>query len=284
MLVPTMTPEEIYADMCKDAAWLNDQITYKIYPSVQKKIKRCTIFPFIHGCTLESKVTKNQYNVIFVAYSRGDWNRPCSIIYLKYTHESGKTLIYIENHRFAIRIYTPHFISRYKERMADLVNKFSEISSLDIEAFFMLRNWDVVEMSTLKDYRSANPNSDLTKTLENIESQSRFKKDSDYERYTVACAMGVCLCEKHKTNPNISIYDTFLSPDLLKETQMVDFVPAYSHVMLNAMCREYPRHKDFIVKEWNNSYNKIPEDAPIIPYMVEEINKLLDKFPISALY
>ena len=35
MLVPTMTPEEIYADMCKDAAWLNDQITYKIYPSVQ---------------------------------------------------------------------------------------------------------------------------------------------------------------------------------------------------------------------------------------------------------
>jgi hypothetical protein len=168
--------------------------------------------------------------------------------------------------------------------MADLVNKFSEVSSLDIEAFFMLRNWDVVEMRTLKDFRIANPNSDLTKTLENIENQSRFKKDSDYERYTVACAMGVCLCEKHKTNPNISIYDTFLSPDLLKETQMVDFVPAHTHVMLNAMCREYPRQKDFIINEWNNSRYKIPEDAPIIPYMVEEINKLLEKYPISALY
>jgi hypothetical protein len=54
--------------------------------------------------------------------------------------------------------------------------------------------------------------------------------------------------------------------------------------MLNAMCREYPRQKDFIINEWNNSRYKIPEDAPIIPYMVEEINKLLDKYPISALY
>ena len=35
MLVPTMTPEEIYAEMYKDAAWLEDRITNKIYPSIR---------------------------------------------------------------------------------------------------------------------------------------------------------------------------------------------------------------------------------------------------------
>lgn len=284
MLVPTMTPEEIYADMCKDAAWLNDQITYKIYPSVQKKIKRCTIFPFIHGCTLQSKVTKNQYNIIFFAYSRGDWNRPYSVIYTKYTHESGKTLIHIENARFAIRIYTPHFISRYKERMADLVENYRGLASVDIEAFFILRNWDVVEMHTLKDFCRANPNSGLAKHLERIDNQSKFWKDSDYERYSVACSMGMCLCERHKTNPYISIYDTFISPDLLKETQWVDFVPAYSHVMLNSLCRVHPKHKDRIVSEWNSWKNNLPEDANLIQFMLDLINELIERYPLPALY
>ena len=284
MLVPTMTPEEIYAEMYKDSAWLQDRIADKIYPSIQKMIKRRSLFPFFHVTSVKSAKTHIEYNVAFFAYSRGDWNRPYCVIYTKYTHESGKTLVYIEHNRFAIRIYTPHFMQRFKERQNEYVSDNETLANIDLELLFIARNWEVKEMDLLKSFAEESQNQKLSQKFEEISSWSKFKQDSDYERYTVACLLGMCLCERNKKHPDISIFDTFVTPDLFKFNQWIDFVPAYSHVVLNTLTRVYPRQKEHIVKEWNNSINECPDDGDPLKYMLDKVDELMSRYPVPQLF
>lgn len=284
MLVPTMTPEEIYAEMYKDAEWLEDKINCKLTLEAMKLAKRAKRFPWHKVYVVKSEKTQISYNVIFLAHQRGDWNRLMCIIYTKYSHESGKTLIYLERKRFAIRIYTPHFLQRYKERQKEHVEKFQDFASLDIEFFFLLRNWEVAEMTLFKSFIDEDPNSFVAQKIKEMQNRTKFWQDSDYERYSVACIMGMCLCERHKQNKNISIFDTFISPDLLKGEQFLDFIPAYAQVLLNAIVREYPRQRELISREWEHtleSSNDV-EDKPL--YIIDKLEELSTRYPISAIF
>lgn len=283
MLVPTMTPEEIYAEMYKDAVWLQDKIKYKIYPAIQKMIKRESRFPFFNLSSIKSKKTHIEYNIAFFAYSKGDWNRPYCVIYTKYTHESGRTLVYIERDRFAIRIYTPHFMQRFKERQNEFVSQNDTLANIDLELLFIARNWEVEEMNLLKNFAEKYQHQQLSQKLDEVSSWSKFKQDSDYERYTVACLLGMCMCERNKKNPSISIFDTFITPDLFKWNQWLDFIPAYSQVVLNNLTRVYPRQKSHIIKEWNNLFCDNSDDDPFTS-MVEKMDELMTKYPLPQLF
>ena len=283
MLVPTMTPEEIYAEMYKDAAWLQERINNRLAPEVIKKLKRVKRFPHLSMNTLCSEKTKIVYNVVFYAYQHRDWETPRMFIYTKYTHETGKNLVYIEPKKFAIRIYTPHFMQRYKEREHKRVEEYSPIASNDIELFFLLRNWDVEEMKLVKSVLEIAPDDPLAKIIKERQEQSRFWQDPDYDRYSAACITGMCLCERHKKNPNISIYDTYINLNMLKYTQLFDFLPAYSRVFLDAICRAYPRHKETVIKEWQEAIGAAPENPKLIEIMCEKIEDINSRYPLHAL-
>jgi hypothetical protein len=94
----------------------------------------------------------------------------------------------------------------------------------------------------------------------------------------------MCLCERNKKNPDISIFDTFVTPDLFKYNQWIDFIPAYSHVVLNTLTRVYPRQKEHIVKEWNNSINECPDDGDPLKYMLDKVDELMSRYPVPQLF
>ena len=82
MLVPTMTPEEIYAEMHKDADWLWNQIVKKFHPVFQKQVKRSNSFPCAKMFLATSRDTKITYHIVFVVHNRGGWDKiPTIIIY-----------------------------------------------------------------------------------------------------------------------------------------------------------------------------------------------------------
>lgn len=285
MLVPTMTPEEIYAEMHKDAAWLQNEISYKIYPQYSKRVKKMLRFPDLKPYTLISKTTHIEYVVIFFSYQHSDWKRPYCVVYTKYAHETGNTLVYLENDRFAIRLYTSHFLQRYRERNAENIAKFEHIANLDFEFFFILRNWDVDEMQFNKSMIEQMPKNPYWKSVKEQMENSRFWQDPDYERYSVACLSGMCLCERHKENKDISIYDTYISFDLLKSSQGLDFMGSYSIVFLNALDRVYPRQKQKIRDEWENMIKSLEkyDYANGISIFIDKMQELSERYPISAI-
>ena len=286
MLVPTMTPEEIYRAIYSDAKWLQDRI-FRLFPEIEKQIKRSKQFPFIAARIINSPTTKIAYNIVFFAYQKSDWDKRHFIIYTTYTHEGGKTLVYVDNKKFAIRIYTPHFMQRYKERHADYVNENSHIAKYGIEVFFILRNWEVVEMTRIKTIiqETMETDPDLARTLEYRMTKSKFEQDPNYERYSVACMHGMCLCERSKDkNIDISIYNTFVATKQLIEEQFIDFIYAYGEVVLTTICRMYSRQRDMIAKEWNTELNNIPEGKTRYECMVEKINEFCLRYPIPAYF
>ena len=286
MLVPTMTPEEIYRAIYSDAKWLQDRI-FRLFPEIEKQIKRSKQFPLLTARIINSPKTKIEYNLAFFAYQKSDWDKRHFIIYTTYTHEGGKTLVYVDNKKFAIRIYTPHFMQRYKERHADYVNENSHIAKYGIEVFFILRNWEVVEMTRIKTIiqETMETDPDLARTLEYRMTKSKFEQDPNYERYSVACMHGMCLCERSKDkNIDISIYNTFVATKQLIEEQFIDFIYAYGEVVLTTICRMYSRQRDMIAKEWNTELNNIPEGKTQYECMVEKINEFCLRYPIPAYF
>ena len=282
MLVPTMTPEEIYAEMRKDALWLQNKMNDKLIPEARKKVKRAKRYPYITRYVLKSENTNIEYRAVFFAYQHRDWENPRCILYTKYAHESGKTLVYLEQNRFAIRLYTHHFLHRYRERLSERAEELSALANLDFELYFIIQNWDVEEMRTINYMINADPDSELAKILKSQKEKSRFWQDPDYERYSAACLSGVCLCERHKSNPNISIYDTFINISMLKLTQLVDFIPAYSRVFLEKICYCYPRQRKIIANEWNEFVDNVPHDENSLDAMIDKICELTTRYPLSA--
>lgn len=238
MLVPTMTPEEIFAELQKDYDFLNNKIREKCVSPFCKYVKRAMRGPFVKVYTLTSSKTSIQYGVICFAYNKGEWKNPHVLVYTRYSHEGGTTLIMFEEDRFAIRIYTPHFMARYKERFGELLNDEQEtllVSSPMV--MFILRNHDDLEPDTMSALQEVLPKEELKKFEHG---EGKFIQDENYERYTMVCQDGLCLCERHKQNNCISIYDTYISPDKFFENQVLDFMPAANLLLLRRLHNAYP--------------------------------------------
>lgn len=287
MLVPTMTPEEIHAELFKDAPWLQDEINLTLFKEYGKHVKRTNKFPDIKLYTRRSKKTQIFYYIAFFSYRRSEWDRPHFIVYTKYAHESGQTLIYIEPKRgLGIRLYTAHFLKRYLERDNERVEDNLQLANLDPALFFILRNRDVEEMKFMDTLTEDAKQHPVYQQIKEVRERTKFWQDPDYDRYTVACSSGVCLCERHKTNPLISIYDTFLSIKILKFDQLIDYIMAYSHLFLREMSLAYPRQSNVWGKEWNDFVDGMNVDDPDSDFMdliTKKIDDLAKRYPLYAL-
>lgn len=288
MLVPTMTPEEIYAEMAKDVNDLASAINTRYIPEFAKTIRRTQRFPEAKPYVWVSRKTRIEYILIFVAYRKADHKKvPHFFVYTIYSHETGRNLVYIEPDRFAIRIYTPHFIQRYKERDPALAEALSNISDYYFECAFLLRNHRVKETEFMK-HLDETVDDPLYIEGREKEKRSRFWQDPDYERYTVACERGLCLCERNKANPNISIYDTFVAYDMLKPTQYIDFTQAVVPLVLDRIALYYPRQKEFWIKEWNEFADAVGKDTAIDNFekcrlILAKLDEFNRRYPIDSL-
>ena len=280
MIVPTMTPEEIYAEMYKDAEWLQERVNNILTPNYCKLAKRAKNYPYIKSYCEISPKTQIVYDIFYWSYVRSDWNRPQYIIYTTYSHEGGKTLVYIEKKGFSIRIYTPHFMSRYRERDEERMSQCD--GGLNIDLCFIIKNYDVQEMRFFKNISENMRDNPYIMQLLGQQQLSRFWQDPDYERYSAACLRGVCLCERHKKNPHISIFDTFISYDLLKDSQRIEYAMAYVHVFLRAVEKKYPRQFQFIAKEWNDFVDNMNKsDGNPLEMLIDKLIELEERYPLN---
>ncbi len=279
MLIPTMTPEEIYAEMYKDAAWLENEINNKLTPAFQKLAKRASRFPFCELYGRTSKKTRIQYFVAYDICRKAEWKAPHVTIFTMYTHEYGRNLIYIDQD-FNIRIYTPHFIGRYKERNPEEYKNIPEGTAQFADMRFIARNWDIEEMKLTKEFEECfKENKKANAYFEKIK-QSRFWSDPDlYEQYCVACESGICLCERVKANPKISIFRTFISLDMFNGLQGYDYVAAYSHIFLRAMSREYPNQIETWGKEWEDVHKLDLEPTDQLDAFAKLMDDLRKRYP-----
>ena len=117
--------------------------------------------------------------------------------------------------------------------------------------------------------------------------QSKYWQDPDYERFVAACSKGVCLCERHKNNPLISIYDTYLSLDILKYDQLIEYTVAYSNIFLEEMKNMYPRQSMVWGKEWNDLVDSIQKNEDpnrdTVSEFVAKIDELAKRYPLHEL-
>lgn len=165
MLLPTMTPEEIYAEMHKDAEWLENTINKKFVPQYQKGAKRATNYPYLKSFYEVSPKTLITYWVVMIAYHRSDWKKPRVAILAKYSHEYGTNIIYIENDRFAIRLYTPHFMQRIKERCSAMNYKVPIEMNHFEDMMLILCNRDVEELTMWKELEKEHKDNELYQEL-----------------------------------------------------------------------------------------------------------------------
>lgn len=287
MLLPTMTPEEIYAEIRKDANPLWDAINMRFGAEFQRIVRRSQRFPLIKGYTWQSKNTKIEYNVVFIAYRKAERKFiPHFFVYMMYSYESGRNIVYIDNKNFAIRIYTTHFIQRYKERDAIFAQLDNDVVKQNAEVFFLLKNHRVNETSITKQLDELVTSPDFVKMRER-EKQTRFWQDPDYERYSVAIESGLCLCERNKANPNISIFNTFIAYDMLKGTQLIDFAQALIPVVLDRLSLYYPRQKAVWQKEWNDFAASVEQNEKMDLFekstaVLEKLSELNKRYPIDT--
>lgn len=287
MLLPTMTPEEIYAEMAKDANDLAAAINARYIPEFAKTIRRAQRFPLIKGYTWQSKNTKIEYNVVFIAYRKAERKFiPHFFVFTMYSYESGRNIVYIDNKNFAIRIYTSHFILRYKERDAIFAQLDNDVVNQNAELFFLLKNYRVNEASVTKQLDELVTSPAFVEMREQ-EKQTRFWQDPDYERYSAACESGLCLCERNKANPNISIYNTFIAYDMLQGTQLIDFAQAVVPVVLDRLSLYYPRQKAVWQKEWNDFAASVAQNEKMDLFekskaVLEKLSELNKRYPINT--
>lgn len=289
MLLPTMTPEEIYSELHKDADGLWAAITSRFGPEFNRLVRRGHKFPLLKVYFWNSKNTFVDYRVIFIAYRKAEHKFvPHILIYTMYSHETGRNLVYIEPDHFAIRIYTPHFMQRYKEREPRLAQATGELANLNFELLFILKNHRVQETTLMKQLDEEITDSEYIKLREK-EKRTRFWQDPDYERYAAACELGLCLCERNKANLNISIYNTFIAYEMLQPTQYIDFAHAVVPVVLDRIALYYPRQKAVWQKEWNDFNKSLIDDNTLdvvdktkaVMAKLDEFNR---RYPITTIF
>lgn len=288
MLLPTMTPEEMYAELLKDANPLWDAINMRFGAEFNKIVRRNQRFPLVKCYTWHSKTTMIDYHVVFIAYRKAEHKFiPHFFIFTIYNYESGRNLVYIENKNFAIRIYTTHFMQRYKERDTIYTQMANDDVNQNAEIFFLLKNQRVNETQVMKQLDQVVTDPEFIKMREK-EKQTRFQQDPDYERYEVACESGLCLCERNKANPNISIYNTFIACDMLQGTQYIDFAHAVYPIVLDRLSLYYPRQKAVWNKEWNDFADAITADESMDLFdkskaMLFKLDELKERYPIDSI-
>lgn len=247
MLVPTMTPEEIFAEISKDEDWIREQVgAYAI--QYGKRVLKQTRFPDMYVYAKESKHTRIIYNFILYSYRRGEWKNPQAIVYTSYAFEGGTIYILLDNPPFSIRLYTTHFFARYKERQFDKLTGWKSFATKYPQVFFILRNRDVYPMNFI--HGDWAPES-VKKILKETEAKSKFEQDPNYKRIMMGCMDGVCLCENNKKDERITIYNTFIPHELMRLDQHIDYLIALPYLILHRMEHVYPNQRATWGKEWN---------------------------------
>lgn len=255
MLVPTMTPEEIRDDIIKDI----DLFLYHIL-TFQKHITSFTRFsirkfPFLQTKKVKSKRTNKTYELVIYTPNKYRQKTPTFFVYTKYSHQWGTTYVEIlpNDDKFEYRIYTPHFIKRYHERM----HLDDSITLNDAFIRFRVNNMATGRMDNFI-----------------IDNEEKYYHDKDTEYYANIIPEGACVCERDITVPDVIIHNTFISREMFFATQEKNAKFYLISTIWKAFLLNYPRQKDALEKE----FDKMVAEAENENVLLEKVTQFVDKY------
>ena len=254
MLVPTMTPEEIRDEINKDV----DLIFWHI-SNFQKNIvsfSRLPIrkFPFFQNKKIVSKKTNMTYEFVIYTPNKYRQKTPSLFIYAKYTHKWGTTFAEIlpDDGKFEYRIYTPHFIKRYRERMH--LNE-----SVTIDEVFMRFRVNNMATGRMDDFI--------------IDNAEKYYHDRETEYYANIIPEGACICERDITQADIIIHNTFISREMFFETQEKGAKMFLIGVLWRSLLMNYPRQRDALMTKLDEFASETKDENELLKVVTQFIDK-----------
>lgn len=255
MIVPTMTPGEIRDDIIKDIDLLIDYI-FKFQKHITS-FSRLPIrkFPFIQNKKIISKKTNKIYELVVYAPNKYRQKTPSIFIYTKYSHQWGTTYVEIlpNDDKFEYRIYTPHFIKRYHDRM----HLDESISTNDAFVRFRVNN---MATSRMDDFI--------------IDNAEKYYHDKDTEYYANIIPEGACICERDVTDPDVIIHNTFISREMFFATQEKNAKLYLISTIWKAFLINYPRQKEALWKE----FDKMVAESENENVLLEKVSQFVDTY------
>ena len=212
MIVKTMSYEEIQSECLQELreenlgrafAIVNNDNKYRRY--ILKNKKKCSENNvFFKPFTIKSK--RNNTILVIPACYKGDLVVFCSVIY----NFGYGNYVFSFNASGNSIIFTPHFLTRYKERC---------LKDKDISIFDVIREF-------IKSITNNRTGVLLSMDEANIPEDILVKVKSKYpgEHYISSKEDGLAIVEKVS---DILIYKTMLSKDILKENQLDDLYQMY---------------------------------------------------------
>ncbi len=222
MILPSMTPKEIYDNMDKDKFKVKLRID-KICPKVVKEFKKMKSFPVMYIDEYKIPATNNQYVIFYYARNVSEIEKPFLTYFCILFRESQRFVLYATEREYQhtpkcetirmpqIHIFTSHFIQRYNERYLHKKN----LTSNQVAGLYLLRNWNFVPISL---------NEDINRN---------FKEHGDDNKHGVRIPDGFCftkaLLEYQPSEDGIRehdelyammfLYTTYVSENELRESQ-----------------------------------------------------------------
>lgn len=138
MIVPTMTLAEVATEIQSDYKEVINRWE-KFEPKFNRIRMKKKSYPWFWETTVMTK-RKNEWNIIFYAYSKKDASIIIPRIYLSFRYENSTwAASFIKGHN-QILIFSAHFLERYIERFLETDKKEMECPIKDLVKYFFLRN------------------------------------------------------------------------------------------------------------------------------------------------
>lgn len=131
MIVSTMSLEEIARQYLGDFPNFVAK-RHSFQPKFETLVKRSTRYPVTAQYEYVSHINRNRYFFCYSAFKRSDWKAPhCNVVGV-FEGDGGKHAVVSANMKSSVIILTPHFFSRYRERILqgedihgdDLIKRF----------------------------------------------------------------------------------------------------------------------------------------------------------------
>ena len=273
MLVPTMTYEEAFCEVRKDWDWIRLTVA-QLQVRFGKYVLKQTRYPAFYIYNRCSPLTNITYSFLCFVHRRGQWKLPYVLVHTTYEVPEGKNFILVTD-LGTVRIYNAHFFQRYKQRASDKI-AIPQLAELDPRFSFIISNYDVEQCTVMDGFLEQTTDQSLDRLKEKRE-WTKYQANEGFKREEYACADGVCLCEKSLKHEELVVFNTYISPDLLRFDQFVDYMNAFGHILLRKMEMVYPNQRDTWQKMYDDYYASLAEpDAR--QNWIERLKDLMKEF------
>lgn len=263
MLVPSMTLNEMYDELYRDYSDIVDRLPRWI-AAFRRPAMKALRFPFRMNFEYEGKHTRNRFKVIFTAECHANFDNPRVNIYTTFRHEGGVSAVLLMNHADGVMkmfFYTPHCLNRYAERR--------------------MKDRSITIDECIRDICLNNDNMPFDKDGScgrYLRLDDKYYQGDDIIYFAARTLDGMFICEQEKRKPQITVCNTFVPIEMLKQEQIEKSYRDCITTRKMSIARRYPRFADRVNAEIEALYDRAHSENWDAKRILAEADKVLSPF------